>query len=122
MANNVTGIQRIVNAAGYSWQGLRAAWQHEAAFRQEAIAALVAIVVACWLDVDAISRVLMIGSVVLVIIVEILNSAIEAVVDRIGQERHPLAGRAKDMGSAAVLLAILLALYVWIALLWSHLR
>ncbi|KGT89958.1 diacylglycerol kinase [Pantoea sp. JGM49] len=122
MANNVTGIQRIVNAAGYSWQGLRAAWKHEAAFRQEAIAALVAIVVACWLDVDAISRVLMIGSVVLVIIVEILNSAIEAVVDRIGQERHPLAGRAKDMGSAAVLLAILLALFVWIALLWSHLR
>ncbi|WP_337023895.1 MULTISPECIES: diacylglycerol kinase [unclassified Pantoea] len=122
MANNVTGIQRIVNAAGYSWQGLRAAWKHEAAFRQEAIAALVAIVVACWLDVDAISRVLMIGSVVLVIIVEILNSAIEAVVDRIGQERHPLAGRAKDMGSAAVLLAILLALFIWIALLWSHLR
>ncbi|MBK0125888.1 diacylglycerol kinase [Pantoea sp. S61] len=122
MANNVTGIQRIVNAAGYSWQGLRAAWQHEAAFRQEAIAALVAIVVACWLDVDPTSRVLMIGSVVLVIIVEILNSAIEAVVDRIGQERHPLAGRAKDMGSAAVLLAILLALFVWIALLWSHLR
>jgi len=122
MANNVTGFQRIINAAGYSWQGLRAAWQHEAAFRQEAMAAIVAIIVACWLDVDAISRVLMVGSVVLVIIVEILNSAIEAVVDRIGQERHPLAGRAKDMGSAAVLLTILLAIFVWIALLWSHLR
>ncbi|ADU67616.1 diacylglycerol kinase [Pantoea sp. At-9b] len=122
MANNVTGILRIIKAAGYSWQGLRAAWTHEAAFRQEAVAALVAIIVACWLDVDAISRVLMIGSVVLVVIVEILNSAIEAVVDRIGQERHPLAGRAKDMGSAAVLLAILLALFVWIALIWSHLR
>jgi diacylglycerol kinase (ATP) len=122
MANNVTGFQRIINAAGYSWQGLRAAWQHEAAFRQEAMAAIVAIIVACWLDVDAISRVLMIGSVVLVIIVEILNSAIEAVVDRIGQERHPLAGRAKDMGSAAVLLTIILAIFVWIALLWSHLR
>ncbi|MDF7651643.1 diacylglycerol kinase [Pantoea sp. Acro-805] len=122
MANNVTGFQRIINAAGYSWQGLRAAWQHEAAFRQEAMAAIVAIIVACWLDVDAISRVLMIGSVVLVIIVEILNSAIEAVVDRIGQERHPLAGRAKDMGSAAVLLTIILAIFVWIAVLWSHLR
>jgi diacylglycerol kinase (EC 2.7.1.107) len=122
MANNVTGFQRIVNAAGYSWQGLRAAWQHEAAFRQEAIAAVIAIIVASWLDVDAISRVLMIGSVVLVIIIEIMNSAIEAVVDRIGEERHPLAGRAKDMGSAAVLLAILLALFVWITLLWSHLR
>lgn len=122
MANNVTGFQRIVNAAGYSWQGLRAAWQHEAAFRQEAVAAVIAIIVACWLDIDAISRVLMIGSVVLVIIFEIVNSAIEAVVDRIGEERHPLAGRAKDMGSAAVLLAILLALFVWITLLWSHLR
>ncbi|WP_058969695.1 diacylglycerol kinase [Type-D symbiont of Plautia stali] len=122
MANNVTGFQRIVNAAGYSWQGLRAAWQNEAAFRQETIAAVIAVIVACWLDIDAISRVLMIGSVVLVIIIEIMNSAIEAVVDRIGEERHPLAGRAKDMGSAAVLLAILLALFVWITLLWSHLR
>ncbi|WP_343552528.1 diacylglycerol kinase [Pantoea sp.] len=122
MANNVTGIVRIVKAAGYSWQGLRAAWQHEAAFRQEAVAALVAIVIACWLDVDAITRVLLIGSVMLVVIVEVLNSAIESVVDRIGQEQHPLAGRAKDMGSAAVLLTILLALFVWIALLWSHLR
>jgi len=122
MASNTTGLLRIVKAAGYSWQGLRAAWRHEAAFRQEATAAIVAIVVACWLDVDTVARILMIGSVMLVIIVEILNSAIEAVVDRIGQERHPLAGRAKDMGSAAVFLAIILALFVWIALLWSHLR
>lgn len=122
MANNAVGLIRIVKAAGYSWQGLRAAWRHEAAFRQEAIAALIAIIVACWLDVDTISRVLMIGAVVLVIIVEILNSAIESVVDRIGPEHHPLAGRAKDMGSAAVLLSIILAVFVWIALLWSHLR
>lgn len=71
---------------------------------------------------DVVSRILMIGVVVLVVIVEILNSAIEAVVDRIGQEHHPLAGRAKDMGSAAVLISILLALFVWIALLWTHLR
>lgn len=76
-----------------------------------------AIVVACWLDVDAVTRVLLIGSVVLVIIVEILNSALESVVDRIGSEFHPLSGRAKDMGSAAVLLAILLAIFVWAALL-----
>ena len=120
MANNVTGLLRIIKAAGYSWQGIRAAWQHEAAFRQEAVAAVIAVVVACWLDVDAVTRVLLIGSVILVVVVEILNSAIEAVVDRIGQERHPLAGRAKDMGSAAVLLTILLALFVWIALLWPH--
>lgn len=122
MANNTTGLTRIVKAAHYSSQGLRAAWQHEAAFRQEAIAAIVAIIIACWLDVETVPRILMIGSVVLVVIVEILNSAIEAVVDRIGQERHPLAGRAKDMGSAAVLLTIILALFVWIALLWQHLR
>ena len=122
MANNVTGLTRIIKAAGYSWKGLRAAWLHEAAFRQEALAAIAAIVIVCWLDLDMISRILMIGVVVLVIIVEIINSAIEAVVDRIGQEHHPLAGRAKDMGSAAVLISILLALFVWIALLWTHLR
>ncbi|KOC87841.1 diacylglycerol kinase [Winslowiella iniecta] len=120
MANNVTGLTRIVKAAGYSWKGLRAAWQNEAAFRQESVAAIVAIILACWLDVDAITRVLLIGSVLLVIIVEILNSAIEAVVDRIGSEMHPLSGRAKDMGSAAVLLSILLAVFVWIMLLWPH--
>ena len=117
MANTSTGLTRIVKAAGYSWKGIRAAWQNEAAFRQEAIAALVATVVACWLDVDAISRILMIGAVVLVIIVEILNSAIEAVVDRIGSEMHPLSGRAKDMGSAAVLLSIILAIFVWVSVL-----
>ncbi|WP_455818729.1 diacylglycerol kinase [Pseudomonas cerasi] len=122
MANNVTGLTRIIKAAGYSWKGIRAAWLHEAAFRQEAIAAIIAIIIACWLDVDAITRVLLIGSVVLVIIIEILNSAIEAVVDRIGSEIHPLAGRAKDMGSAAVLLTILLAIFVWIMLLVPHWR
>lgn len=122
MANNVTGLTRIIKAAGYSWKGIRSAWQHEAAFRQEAVAAILAIIIACWLDVDAITRVLLIGSVMLVIIVEILNSAIEAVVDRIGSEIHPLAGRAKDMGSAAVLLTILLAIFVWIMLLVPHLR
>jgi len=122
MANNVTGLTRIIKAAGYSWKGIRAAWQHEAAFRQEAVAAIIAIAIAVWLDVDAVTRVLLIGSVVMVIIVEILNSAIEAVVDRIGSEIHPLAGRAKDKGSAAVLLAILLAMFVWIMLLVPHLR
>ncbi|UQY43830.1 diacylglycerol kinase [Erwinia sp. PK3-005] len=122
MANNVTGLIRIIKAAGYSWKGLRAAWQHEAAFRQEAILTLAAVIIACWLDVDAITRVLLIGSVFLIIIVEILNSAIEAVVDRIGSEFHPLAGRAKDMGSAAVLLSIILALFVWVTLLWPYLR
>lgn len=122
MANNATGLTRIIKAAGYSWKGIRAAWRHEAAFRQESVAAIIAVIVACWLDVDAVTRVLLIGSVVLVIIVEILNSAIEAVVDRIGSEIHPLAGRAKDMGSAGVLLSIILAIFVWVMLLIPTLR
>ncbi|MDK1305042.1 diacylglycerol kinase [Cronobacter sakazakii] len=122
MANNTTGLTRIINAAGYSWKGLRAAWKNEAAFRQEGVAVIAAILIACWLDVDPITRVLLIGSVTLVMIVEILNSAIEAVVDRIGPEFHELLGRAKDMGSAAVLLSIILALVVWVTLLWQHLR
>lgn len=120
MANNASGLTRIIKAAGYSWQGLRAAWQHEAAFRQEVVAAIVAIIIACWLDVTPLARVLLIGSVMLVVIVEILNSAIEAVVDRLGNEFHELSGRAKDMGSAAVLLAILLAVFVWLTILLSH--
>ena len=76
MANNTTGFTRIIKAAGYSWKGLRAAWINEAAFRQEGVAVLLAVVIACWLDVDAITRVLLISSVMLVMIVEILNSAI----------------------------------------------
>lgn len=119
MAGTTGGWRRIVKAAGYSWQGLRAAWRHEAAFRQEAVLAVVAVIVACWLNVDTVTRILLIGSVVLVVIVEVLNSAIEAVVDRLGPEIHPLSGRAKDLGSAAVFLALLLAAFVWIALLWQ---
>lgn len=122
MANNTTGLTRIIKAAGYSWKGVRAAWLNEAAFRQESVAVILAIIIACWLDVDAITRVLLIGSVVLVMIVEILNSAIEAVVDRIGTDFHELSGRAKDMGSAAVLISILLALATWGILLWPYYR
>ncbi|ENN8409163.1 diacylglycerol kinase [Serratia marcescens] len=120
MANQATGLTRIIKAAGYSYKGLSAAWQHEAAFRQELVVTLLAIILAAWLDVGAIARILLIGSVALVMIVEILNSAIEAVVDRIGSEHHELSGRAKDMGSAAVSLAIVLALFVWGTVLWQH--
>ncbi|EMF04408.1 diacylglycerol kinase [Serratia marcescens] len=120
MANQATGLTRIIKAAGYSYKGLSAAWQHEAAFRQELVVTLLAIILAVWLDVGAIARILLIGSVALVMIVEILNSAIEAVVDRIGSEHHELSGRAKDMGSAAVSLAIVLALFVWGTVLWKH--
>ena len=120
MANQATGLTRIIKAAGYSYKGLSAAWQHEAAFRQELVVTLLAIILAVWLDVGAIARILLIGSVALVMIVEILNSAIEAVVDRIGSEHQELSGRAKDMGSAAVSLAIVLALFVWGTVLWQH--
>ncbi|HCR2983445.1 TPA: diacylglycerol kinase [Serratia marcescens] len=120
MANQATGLTRIIKAAGYSYKGLSAAWRHEAAFRQELVVTLLAIILAVWLDVGAIARILLIGSVALVMIVEILNSAIEAVVDRIGSEHHELSGRAKDMGSAAVSLAIVLALFVWGTVLWQH--
>ena len=120
MANKNSGLKRIVLAARYSWQGFNHAWHGEAAFRQELLLALVAIPLACWLEVDHLERVLMIASVVLVLVVELLNSAIEAVVDRIGSEHHDLAGKAKDMGSAAVLLTLLLSAYIWLdALLLS---
>lgn len=113
-----TGLKRIILAAGYSIQGLKSAFKHEAAFRQELLLAAVLIPLACILSVSQIERLLLIASVVLVIMMEIINSAIEAVVDRIGTEHHELAGRAKDMGSAAVLIALLLCAYIWIEILF----
>ncbi|CDH32836.1 diacylglycerol kinase [Xenorhabdus bovienii] len=120
MANQSTGLIRIIKAAGYSAKGIRAAWQNEAAFRQEVIVAMLAIIIAFSLDFGTFERLLLIGSVMLVVIVEILNSAIEAVVDRIGSEYHELSGRAKDMGSAAVFLTMILALFIWGMILWSY--
>lgn len=113
-----TGLKRIILATGYSLQGLKSAFQYEAAFRQELLLAAILIPVACYLDVTQIERILLIAPVFLVIIVEIINSAIEAVVDRISLEKHELAGRAKDLGSAAVLIALLLTVYIWIEILF----
>ncbi|WLQ14983.1 diacylglycerol kinase [Hahella aquimaris] len=112
-----TGLKRIILATGYSINGLRAAWRNESAIRQEMVAALILIPLALFLSVTMVERILMIGSVLLVLIVELINSAIEAVVDRIGAERHELSGRAKDMGSAAVLVALSLAMFTWIGIL-----
>ncbi|MBT0721482.1 diacylglycerol kinase [Rosenbergiella collisarenosi] len=123
MSNQVTGWRRIVNAAGYSWKGYKAAWLNEAAFRQETLLALLGTIIALFLPVSLLAKLVLIGSMITVIVVELLNSAIEAVVDRFGGEWHTLSGRAKDMGSAAVLLALLWSLVVWIALLvesWHH--
>ncbi|HCM63316.1 MAG TPA: diacylglycerol kinase [Morganella sp. (in: Bacteria)] len=111
-----TGFIRVIKAAGYSWKGLKAGWQHEAAIRQELLALVPAVIIAFSLSFSAIERILLVGSVVLVVVIELLNSAIEAVVDRIGAEYHELSGRAKDMGSAAVFVASLLGLFIWIML------
>ena len=108
-----TGLRRLVNATGYSWQGLRASWQHEAAFRQELLLAVVLGATSFWLAQNVLQWLALITPLLLLLIVELLNSAIEAVVDRIGDEHHELAGRAKDMGSAAVLLCLLLVTLVW---------
>ncbi|MDU6409997.1 MAG: diacylglycerol kinase [Yersiniaceae bacterium] len=121
MANQTTGLIRIYKAAGYSVKGIAAAWKNEAAFRQEAIMVIPAMLLAFWLDVSTVERILMIGSLLLILIVEIINSAIEAIVDRIGPELHPLSGRAKDLGSAAVALAIILTLFVWAMVLLPRL-
>ena len=113
-----TGIARIIAAGGYSWQGLRAAFKYEAAFRQELLLVLILIPMAFWLADNAMESALMISSLFIVLIAEIINSAIEAVVDRIGSEHHELAGRAKDMGSAAVFLALFNTVIVWILVLF----
>lgn len=107
------GLRRIVNATRYSIDGIAAAWRHEPAFREEIVAAAILVPVALALDVSGIGKALMIGSLMLVLIVEVLNSAIEATIDRISPERHPLAGRAKDLGSAAVMLSLANVLVVW---------
>lgn len=111
------GLLRIVRAFGYSLQGLGAAWRHEAAFRQETLLAAILIPLGLWLGNTTIERLLLAGVLVLVLVVELLNSAIEALADAISTEHHPLLGRAKDVGSAAVLLVLILTGAVWIAVL-----
>jgi len=108
-----TGLVRLWNAFGYSIAGFRAAYKHEDAFRQEVWLAIVLVPLALWLPVTMIAKALMIGSVLLVIIVELINSAIEATVDRISLENHDLAKRAKDIGSSAVLVSLLNVCVVW---------
>lgn len=112
-----TGIKRIIDATVYSIQGLKAAWINEAAFRQEISGVIALVIVAFFLPVTPIELALMIASLLLVVIVELLNSAIETVVDRIGDEWHELSGRAKDIGSAAVFVSLILAFSVWAIIL-----
>jgi diacylglycerol kinase (ATP) len=114
MANhNQHGIKRLWRAALYSLAGIRAAWEGEAAFRQEAVLSLVLIPSAFWVGDGTIERLLLIGSCLVVLITELLNSAIEAAVDRIGDDPHRLSARAKDLGSAAVFISLWLAGITW---------
>ena len=112
------GLTRLINALGYSKDGLAAAWKNEAAFREEVLLAAVAFPLAFYLGQTGIERALLAGSILFILIVEILNSAVEAVVDKASPEKHELAKRAKDMGSAAVLLSLLNAAVIWACVLW----
>ncbi len=112
------GLKRMLYAARYSWLGLRAGWQ-ETAFRQEAICALVLVPLSFWLGQTWPEVALLAGSVILLLVVELLNTAVEAAIDRIGPEWNALSGRAKDMGSAAVLLSLLLCAGIWLAAIFE---
>ena len=113
-------IHRIWNATLYSIAGIRAAWKNETAFRQELILCVVMIPAAFWLGDSAVERFLLIGTCLLVLVVELLNSAIEAVVDRIGADRHELSGRAKDTASAAVFITVSLTVVCWGLILFEN--
>lgn len=115
-----TGLARLLHATVYSSRGLKAAFANEAAFRQELLLVLVLGIASFWLAANPLEWVVLVAPLILLLIVELLNSAIEATVDRIGEEIHELAGRAKDMGSAAVLLSLILIAACWGAVGWSH--
>jgi len=115
-----TGVQRIVHAAGYSIAGLSAAWRHESAFRQECVLAVVMLPAAWWLGRNWIETALLAGSVIAVLIVELLNSAVETAIDRVSADLHPLSKRAKDIGSAAVMLSLLGCAALWCAAIWQR--
>ncbi|HXI78399.1 MAG TPA: diacylglycerol kinase [Steroidobacteraceae bacterium] len=112
-----TGFTRLLRAFGYSFQGFRHTWREEAAFRQEVALSLLVIPAGVYLGESGVERALLVSPMLLILVVEILNSAVEAVVDRSGTERHPLAGMAKDMGSAAVMLSFALLGTVWLLVL-----
>jgi diacylglycerol kinase (ATP) len=115
-----TGVRRIVNATFYSFAGLRSAWRTEAAFRQECMLTLVLVPFGWWLGQNAVERALLIGSCLIVLIVELLNTAVEFVVDRVGTDHHELSGRAKDLGSAAVFVSLTLTVVVFGLVAWER--
>lgn len=114
------GIRRLVNATRYSLQGVRSAFQQEVAFRQESWVLLAGVPLAFWLGQSVWQSALLIASLLLIMVVEMINSALETLVDRVGMDYNELSGRTKDMGSAAVLLTILIAIILWTAVLWQR--
>ncbi|MBO7913646.1 diacylglycerol kinase [Vibrio splendidus] len=112
-----SGIKRIIKATGYSIKGVKSAFQSEAAIRQELALCLIFIPIAFCLDISKLETLALVGTLVFIFILELINSAIEAVVDRIGPEHHELSGKAKDIGSAAVMVAILFAIFTWLLVL-----
>jgi len=114
------GLKHILQAGGYSMKGLKAAIAHEEAFRIELMAMVVMVPLAIWLGQSAVEYALLIGSLLLVLVVELINSALEAVVDRVGVEHHELSGRAKDIGSAAVFVALMNVLLIWGVILYAR--
>jgi len=118
--NGLFDLQRVWRAAGYSVSGLKAALANEAAFRQEMALFVLLAPLGLWLGRDGVERSLLVGSLVLVLVVELLNSAVEAAVNRIGNEPHELSGRAKDIASAAVFLSLLLVALVWVLVLFDR--
>lgn len=114
------GFKRVIAALANSIEGFRDAWRYEHAFRQEVVLASIGTIVAVLLPVPAVHKAFLVSVLILVLMVEIINSAIEAVVDRIGLERHPLSKRAKDLGSAAVTLSLVIAALAWVSVLWNH--
>lgn len=116
-----TGLQRVLNATRYSLEGFAAAARHEDAFRQELFLAAVLVPLGLWLGNDGVERALLAGSVLLVLVVELLNSAVEATVDRVSLEDHQLAKRAKDLGSAAVMMSLVTVAAVWLLVLLPRL-
>ena len=118
MKGRYTGFARLYYAMGYSWKGLKAAFKHEAAFRQELAGFVILFPLGLWLGKTGMEKAMLVSVLFIILIVELINSAIEAVVDRFGGEHHELSGRAKDIGSAAVTLALVLAGIVWTLVLW----
>jgi diacylglycerol kinase (ATP) len=115
-----TGVRRIIDAFGYSMKGLSASWKYESAFRQEVALAIILIPAAFWLAQSHIELILLISSVFWVLMAELANSALEAVVDRTGSERHELSGRAKDIGSALVFVSLSLLVIIWAIILFNR--